>query len=86
MASGNANFIDRPGYCGYIPGIMVRQKRTKTTPVMVHTKPDSILSIQIRYRARDAGGKLGFKGSKAITVSGIGLQEAYDRILKALKE
>ena len=67
-------------------GIMPRQKQPKTTPV-VFTKPDNILSIQLRYKERDKDGRLVFKGtSREITVSGISLDDAYERVLKALKE
>jgi hypothetical protein len=67
---------------------MARQKKTKTQPVVVHSRhrPDSLLSIQLRFKERNEGGKLTFKGSRALTVSGITLDEAYERILKAFRE
>ena len=61
-----------------------RKKTTKASTPVVFTRPDQMVVIQIRLKARDAQGKLQYKrGSRAITVGGVSLQDAYDRILKA---
>jgi len=60
-----------------------RQKKPKATPV-VHLKKQNLVSIQLRYKERDNAGRLVFTRSKGITVTGITLEDAYDRIIEAI--
>jgi hypothetical protein len=61
-----------------------RKKMTKASTPVVFTRPDQMVVIQIRLKARDAKGKLQYRpGSRAITVGGVSVEDAYERILKA---
>jgi len=57
-----------------------------TKPNAFRSKPNQVISIQIRLKERDTSGKLIFKDSKGITATGITLEETYKRILKMLTE
>jgi len=51
----------------------------------VFSKPEAILTIQLRYKERDSAGKMVFKKSKGITVFNITLEDAHALILKCLE-
>jgi len=61
-----------------------RQKQTKM-PSFLLNKPASIINIQLRYKERDADGRLVFKGSKHLTAQDISLEDLATRIYRALE-